>query len=415
MASANDLTTRVCIAGGGPAGMMLGLLLARSGVDVVVLEKHADFFRDFRGDTVHPSTLNLIDQLGLRAAFDSIPHKPLPRMDVVVNGIRIHAIDFSSLPRPNRILALMPQWDLLNMLVEEASLSPHFELRMSTEAVDLIRRDGRVVGVLARGTEGSLQIDAELTIAADGRGSTVRSALGLHEQEFGVPVDVTWFRLDRPPGGVPDTLGYLSETGLLITIPRPDYFQCGLVIPKGSFDSLREGGLGAFRERVISAAPRLKDVVSGLQGWDQVRLLSVQIDRLESWTAPGALCIGDAAHAMSPVFGVGINYAVQDAVAAANLLVPVLRATTSPQAIDAAAQAVQKRRDLPTVLMQRVQLAIHRVIGQGIGRRVLHNPPTRTERAVLRLLIPIVRPFAARLVGYGFRPERIDPAVLRRS
>jgi 2-polyprenyl-6-methoxyphenol hydroxylase-like FAD-dependent oxidoreductase len=415
MASADDLTTRVCIAGAGPAGMMLGLLLARAGVDVVVLEKHADFFRDFRGDTVHPSTLNLVDQLGLRSAFDSIPHKPLPRMDVVVNGIRIHAVDFSSLPQPNRFLALMPQWDLLSMLAEAASRSPHFELLMSTEAVGLIRRDGRVVGVQARGPEGGLQIDAELTIAADGRDSTVRSALGLHEKEYGVPVDVTWFRLDRPAGELPDTLGYLSEKGLLITIPRPDYFQCGLVIPKGSFTSLQESGLGAFRQRIISAAPRLADAVSGLQSWDEVRLLSVQIDRLESWTAPGALCIGDAAHAMSPVFGVGINYAIQDAVAAANLLVPVLRATASPLAIDAATHAVQQRRERPTALMQRVQLAIHRVIGRGNGRRVLHNPPTRAERAVLRLLIPLVRPVAARLVGYGFRPERIDPTVLWRS
>jgi 2-polyprenyl-6-methoxyphenol hydroxylase-like FAD-dependent oxidoreductase len=401
------VTTRVCIAGGGPAGVMLGLLMARAGVDVVVLEKHADFFRDFRGDTVHPSTLNLIDQLGLRDVFEAIAHTELPRLDVVVNGIRIHAIDFSGLPRPNRAITLMPQWDLLTMLAEEGSRSPHFDLRMSTEVVDVVRRDGRVVGVLARSGEGILQIDAELTIGADGRESTVRAALGVREREFGVPIDVTWFRLERPAEGLPDTLGYFSKSGLLITIPRPDYLQCGLLIPKGSFASLQEAGLETFRERVVSAAPRLHTVVRALESWDQIKLLAVQIDRLETWTAPGALCIGDAAHAMSPVFGVGINYAIQDAVAAANLLVPVLRNSASPAAIDAAAHAVQRRREWPTVMMQRIQLGVHRIIGKGSGVRLLHKPPTRTERAVLRALIPLLRPLAARLVGYGFRPERI--------
>jgi 2-polyprenyl-6-methoxyphenol hydroxylase-like FAD-dependent oxidoreductase len=408
----DSVTTRVCIAGGGPAGVMLGLLLARAGIDVVVLEKHADFFRDFRGDTVHPSTLNLIDQLGIRREFDAIPHIPLPRLDAVVNGVRIHAIDFSSLPRPNRVVTLMPQWDLLNMLAAEASRSPHFDLHLDSEVVDVIRDSGRVVGVLARTGEGSLQVDAELTIAADGRDSTVRAALGMREREFGVPVDVTWFRLERPAGRLPDTLGYLSESGFLITIPRPDYLQCGLLIPKGSFASLQQHGLNAFRDRIVSAAPRLRNVVERLEDWDQVKLLAVQIARLESWTAPGALLIGDAAHAMSPVFGVGINYAIQDAVAAANLLVPVLRNSPAPTAIDSAARAVQLRRERPTTMMQRVQLGVHRVIGEGSGVRVLRNPPTRSQRAVLRLLIPTIRPLAARLVGYGFRPERISATIL---
>ncbi|MCU1476186.1 MAG: monooxygenase [Subtercola sp.] len=406
------LKTRVCIAGGGPAGIMLGLLLSRAGIDVVVLEKHADFFRDFRGDTVHPSTLNLIDQLGLREAFDRIEQTLLPRLDAVVNGVRIHAIEFSSLPGPNRAIALMPQWDLLKLLADEAARSPHFDLRMNAEVVDVVRSDGRVTGVLARTADGLLQVDAELTVAADGRDSTVRKALKLPERTFGVPVDVTWFRLDRPAEPLPDTLGYLSSSGFVITIPRPDYLQCGLLIAKGSFASLQNDGLEAFRERIARAAPRLKDVAQGLREWDQIKLLSVQISRLDTWSVPGALCIGDAAHAMSPVFGVGINYAVQDAVATANLLTPVFRGDVSPASIDAATRAVQQRRERPTALMQRIQRSVHRALGKGAGVRLLHNPPTPVERTVLRVVIPIIRPIAARVVGYGFRPETISPAIM---
>jgi 2-polyprenyl-6-methoxyphenol hydroxylase-like FAD-dependent oxidoreductase len=305
----------------------------------------------------------------------------------------------------------MPQWDLLRLLADDASRSPHFELRMNSDVVDVVRREGRVIGVLARTPDGLLQVDADLTIAADGRGSTVRTALGLHEREFGVPVDVTWFRLERPAEKLPDTLGYLSESALLITIPRPEYLQCGLVIPKGSFSSLRDEGLPAFRQRIVSAAPRLRQAAEGLQDWNQVKLLAVQIDRLDSWWVPGALCIGDAAHAMSPVFGVGINYAIQDAVAAANLLVPVLRTGGSPAELDAAAHAVQHRRQRPTALMQRVQRIVHRGIGTGSGLRVLHNPPTRAERLVLRSVLPVIRPLAARVIGYGFRPERLRGAA----
>ena len=411
-----EISTRVCIAGGGPAGMMLGLLLGRAGIDVVVLEKHADFFRDFRGDTVHPSTMNLIDQLGIRDAFERIPHARLPRLDAVVDGIRLHAIDFRSLPKPNREVTLMPQWDLLDLLAEEARRSPSFRLVMDADVTGVTWTGQRVTGLMAQTPGGELRVRADLTVAADGRDSTVRQALDLGVDQFGVPIDLTWFRLDRPVEPVPDTLGYLRDGSVLITIPRPEYLQCGLLIPKAGFSDVKDAGLGAFRDRIRRVAPRLGSVADGLQSWDQVKLLSVQIDRVQRWSRGGALCIGDAAHAMSPVFGVGINYAVQDAVAAANILVPVLRESgVGPAAIDRALVRVERRRRMPTTLMQRVQMVVHGVIGRGRDMVVLHNPPTVGERLAIRLVLPLVRPLIARLVGYGFRPERIDADVLGES
>lgn len=406
--------TRVCIAGGGPAGVMLGLLLARRGIDVIVLEKHADFFRDFRGDTVHPSTLNVIDQLGLRAEFDAIPHAPLRTLDAVVDGVRVHAIDFASLPAPNRFVALMPQWDLLDMLATAGRRHPTFRLHMGAEVTGTIVEDGRIVGVEAQTADGSLRVEADLTVGADGRASTVRASLGLAAVEYGVPIDVAWFRIPRPVEPLPDTLVWASPIAALVTIPRPDYLQCGMLIPKGSFDRVRADGIGAFRVRIGDAAPRLVGVAGELASFDDVKLLSVQIDRLHRWWRPGAVCIGDAAHAMSPIFGVGINYAVQDAVAAANLLVPVLRyPNATPLRIDQALAALQRRRAMPTALMQRIQRGAHAVIGSGGGLHLLHNPPTRRERIVMRAVIPVARPVLARIVGYGFRPERIGGAAQR--
>ena len=405
------LSTEVCIVGGGPAGMFLGLLLARAGIDVVVLEKHDDFLRDFRGDTVHPSTLDLLDQLGLREEFDAIPQTRLRKVDMVVNGLRLHAIDFGLLHRPNAEIALMPQWDLLDLLAGEAKKHPSFTLVMNAEVTAVTHRGNRIGGVRARTPDGVLRIDAAITIAADGRDSTVRRALRLAVQQHGVPIDVLWFRLDRPTAKLPDTLGWIGRDAMVITIPRADYLQCGLLIPKGSFPDLRAAGLAAFRALVASAAPRLTDVLENLADWDEVKLLSVQIDRLTRWSVPGALCIGDAAHAMSPAFGVGINYAIQDAVATANILVPVLRSGADAAALDEAATRVERRRARPTAWMQRIQLALHRTIAHG-GAELLHAPPTLRERVLLANLLPIVKPLAVRMVGYGFRPERIDAAVL---
>ncbi|HKD96692.1 MAG TPA: FAD-dependent oxidoreductase [Micromonosporaceae bacterium] len=421
-----ELSTEVCVAGGGPAGVVLGLLLARAGVEVVVLEKHADFFRDFRGDTVHPSTLDLIDQLGVRDEFERIPHTRVTTLDVVVNGVRLRPLDLRSLRGPNREIALMPQWDLLDLLANEGRRHPGFRLVMGAEVTDVRREAGRVTGVVARTGSGELMVTAPVTVAADGRGSTVRRRLGLPVREYGVPIDVLWLRLPRPATPLPDTLGYLTGGSMVITIPRPDYLQCGMLIPKGSFDEVRARGLPAFRDGIARAAPPLREVVDALTDWDDVKLLSVQVNRLPRWSVGGALCIGDAAHAMSPAFGVGINYAVQDAVATANILVPVLRrrpgttaAVDAPAvdaaAVDAAFQRVQRRRARPTALMQGLQVRVHRVIADGGGMRLFHSPPTRVERATAAAVVRVVRPLGARLVGYGFRPERIKPHVLRGS
>lgn len=399
-----------CIVGGGPAGMMLGLLLARSGVDVTVLEKHADFFRDFRGDTIHPSTLDLIDQLGLRAKFAQIPQSSITTLDLVVGGTRLRPVDFGTLRGPNKRIALMPQWDFLDLLAKEGGGLENFHLLMGVEATGLLHNAGAVSGVRAQGPDGPVEVTASLTVAADGRGSTVREAAGLYPDAMGVPIDVLWFRLPTPPSPPPDTLGYLRSGTLVITIPRNGYYQMGMLIPKGGFDAVRNAGLAAFRERIRAAAPFLAPSLAALQDWEQVKLLSVQLDRLKQWSVPGLLCIGDAAHAMSPVFGVGVNYAVQDAVAAARLLAPPLLAGHPTE--DAMAR-LQRRREWPVRLMQPLQQRVHRVISGAAAGQLGVMPPWQARAATLASVV--ARPLMARLVGRGFLPERIRGAAPHRS
>ncbi|HEU4849639.1 MAG TPA: FAD-dependent oxidoreductase [Terrimesophilobacter sp.] len=412
------MTTTCCISGGGPAGIMLGLLLARAGVDVVVLEKHADFFRDFRGDTIHPSTIDLLDQLGLRERFDAIPQSEIHTLDVVVNGNRLTPVDFSRLHRKNEYIALMPQWDFLSLLAEEGKRYPGFHLMMGAEATGILRdgdSDGdgdaggaRVRGVTATTKDGPIEIEALLTVAADGRDSAVRDSAGLVPVDFGVAIDLLWFRLPRTKVNPPDTLAYLDAESMVITIPRHDYYQAGMLIPKGGYPDVQAAGLEDFRARIVRVAPFLAEVVGSLQDWDQVKLLTVQVDRLEQWWQDGLLCIGDAAHAMSPAFGVGVNYAIQDAVATANLLVDNLRAgavTTEDLA------RVQARRLPPVARMQPIQLRLHNVIAKPGGGGFLANPMRWWQRAAAAVLLPILRRISARIVGRGFRPEVIGPQL----
>ncbi|RAN79714.1 hypothetical protein B5P43_13110 [Bacillus sp. SRB_336] len=419
------METTCCIAGGGPAGMMLGLLLAREGVDVTVLEKHADFFRDFRGDTIHPSTLDLIDQLGLREKFLRIPQDSITTLDVVVGGTRLTPVDFGTLGGPNKRIALMPQWDFLDLLAQEARKLDNFHLLMETEATGLLH-DGpaasspaasspapsspaasspavpAVCGVLAQAPGGALRITAPLTVAADGRASLLRDAAALRPETLGVPIDVLWFRLPTPPSPPPDTLGYLRHGTMLITIPRTGYYQMGMLIPKGGFAQIRSDGLPAFRQRIRTSAPFLAQAVESLLDWEEVKLLSVQLDRLKQWSVPGLLCIGDAAHAMSPVFGVGVNYAVQDAVAAARLLAsPLLTGLPTDEAV----RRIQRRREWPVRLMQPLQQQVHKIVS-GASAASLDSMPWWQAR-LSTLGSRAARPVMARLVGRGFLPERL--------
>ncbi|MET1085710.1 MAG: FAD-dependent oxidoreductase [Arthrobacter sp.] len=389
------------IAGGGPAGMVLGYLLARRGLRVTVLEKHADFLRDFRGDTVHPSTVTLLGELGLREKFLELPLTRLSTLDAVVDGQRLTIVDFGTLPAPDNFLVLTPQWDFLNFLARETAAFPTFELRMLTEASGLIIEEGHVRGVRARTSDGGLEIRAALTVAADGRESALRTAAGLAPDNFGVPIDVLWFNLPKPPDPPPPTLGYISAQGLVLTIDRGDRYQSGMAIRKGGFDGLRAGGIGALQARITGAAPFLRPVVETLTDWDQVKLLSVQINRLRRWYRPGFIAIGDAAHAMSPMFGVGVNFAIQDAVALANAIAEDLATGGAPTEKLA---AVQRRRELPVKIVQQVQRNGHRVLLRAtVGSRIA----PRWFVMLLRAASPLLRPVAARFVGIGIRPEHV--------
>ncbi|MGC1485395.1 MAG: FAD-dependent oxidoreductase [Candidatus Acidiferrum sp.] len=396
------ISTRCCIAGGGPAGMMLALLLARMGVDVFVLEKHADFLRDFRGDTIHPSTLEVMHELGILEEFLKRPHQEVTELAGQVGQDTVTIADFTHLPTHCRFLALMPQWDFLNFIKEQAARYPAFHLRMQAEVTDLLEERGIVRGLRAKTPDGPLEVRAQLSIGADGRRSVVRQRANLKVIDLGAPMDVMWMRLSRSPNDPGQTLGRFDRGKILVMINRESYWQCAFVIPKGEADLIRRKGLPSFRESIIELEPFLRDRVDELSDWKDVSLLTVAIDRLSQWSRPGLLCIGDAAHAMSPIGGVGINLAIQDAVATANLLGPtLLREAPSESEL----LAVQQRRSFPTRATQRLQVAIQ----NNVIRRVLGSSQALSLPWPLKLLRrwPILRRIPARLVGVGFRPEHV--------
>jgi len=399
--SPNEIGTTCCVVGGGPAGMMLGFLLARAGVDVVVLEKHADFLRDFRGDTVHPSTLELIAELGLLEAFLTLPHQEARRLKVVVGDREYDGPDFSHLPTRCKFIALMPQWDFLDFLAAQGKRFPAFHLLMQAEVGDLVEEGGRIAGVRAHTEQGKVTVRADLVVAADGRHSTVRELAGMRVRDYGVPIDVLWFRLSKRADEPSAVLGRVRNGRIMVTLDRGDYFQCGLIIRKGDFEAIKARGLDAFRDGIVDTAPFLRDGVAALASWEQVKLLTVQVNRLPVWHRPGLLCIGDAAHAMSPAGGVGVNLAVQDAVATANLLADKLRRRA---VTDDDLAAVQQRRELPVRLIQAGQVFIHRRM---FGPHGEPFPLSWPARKLLPLLLPLLRRAAARFVGIGFRPEHV--------
>ena len=383
--------------------MMLGLLLARAGVDVVVLEKHADFLRDFRGDTIHPSTLELMHELGLLQQFLELPHQKVTELGGRFGQRLYRFAEFSHLPTACKFIALMPQWDFLDFIADQGRRYPGFQLKMRAEATDLIFEGDRVAGVRATTPEGPIEVRATLTVGCDGRHSIVREKAGLAVDDFGVPMDVLWFRLSRRPDDSMATGGVFAKGRIFVMLNRGDYWQCAYVIPKGSMEEVRRRGIEAFRDEVARTEPGVSDRVTEIAGWDHVHLLTVTVNRLRTWHRPGLLCIGDAAHAMSPVGGVGINLAVQDAVAAANVLADPLYQKRDVTPLLA---KVQERRTFPTRATQRLQLAMQNTIITGAlkGGDDFKPPPA------LRLLdrCAYLRRIPARLLGFGFRPEHIQ-------
>lgn len=395
--------TECCIAGGGPAGLMAGYLLARAGVQVVVLEKHGDFLRDFRGDTVHPSTLDIMDELGLLDRFLKLPHQKVEQLTGLVGDTPVAIADFTHLPVRAKYIALMPQWDFLNFLAGEGKRYSGFDVLMKTEATDLIEANGAVVGVRARGDDGSFRdILADVVIAADGRGSVLRDKAGLSVEDLGAPMDALWFKVPAHPADSDQTMGRFGAGYILVQLFRGDYWQCAYVIPKGALDDIKTKGIDAFRDLIFEAGPFDRERLQALRSWDDVKLLTVRVDRLKTWYRPGFLAIGDAAHAMSPIGGVGVNLAVQDAVAAANRLArPLREGTVSVSDLE----AVQTRRMFPTRVIQAIQVAAqNNIIGPTLRLKEKPTPPF-----ALRLMqrFPVLRRIPARVLGLGVRREHV--------
>jgi 2-polyprenyl-6-methoxyphenol hydroxylase-like FAD-dependent oxidoreductase len=404
--STAKISTDCVIAGGGPAGMMLGFLLARAGVDVTVLEKHNDFLRDFRGDTVHPSTLQVMHELGLLEKFLKLPHSEIRTANLEIGDRYFTIGDFTRLPTVCKFIALMPQWDFLDFLAGEAKAFAKFHLVMETKADDLLTQDGTVIGVAATGPDGPFEIRAGLTVAADGRRSTLRDRSGLEVQDLGAPFDVLWLRLPVLPGDPVDLIGKVKNGQLFVMIYRTDYWQCAYLIPKDGFDAIKAEGLDNFCDRLKSiagfAAGRIDDAIPD---FDQIKLLTVTVDRLKNWARPGLVCIGDAAHAMSPIGGVGINLAIQDAVATANLLGPVLQQGT-PAFADL--KTVQARREFPTKVIQAFQVAAQNfILAPTLRSMKTPKPPLFVK---LFDAMPWLRQFPARFIGMGVRPEHVKLA-----
>jgi 2-polyprenyl-6-methoxyphenol hydroxylase-like FAD-dependent oxidoreductase len=402
-----DISARCIVAGGGPAGMMTGYLLARAGVEVVVLEKHADFNRDFRGDTIHPSTLELMHELGLLDEFLKLPHQEVPQLKGIFNGRLVPITDFSRLPTHCKFIAFMPQWDFLNFFAAKAKRCPSFALHMEHEVVDLIFDQERVVGVRVKTPDGERDFRADLVIGADGRHALTHTRAGFEIEELGAPIDALWMHISKREGDPEQLFGFFRHGKLLVLINRDDYYQAGFVIPKGGIEEIKQRGLPALYDEIVALAPFLKERITELDDWSKIKLLTVQINRLRHWAREGLLCIGDSAHAMSPAGGVGINLALQDAVATANLLAAKLR--DGPVSL-ADLEQVQKRREWPTRVIQAMQAFIHRHVVTGRESRRGDSLPI-----LLRLLLwfPPLRSLPARLIGLGPRPEHIhSPAAL---
>ncbi len=398
------IRTTCCIAGGGPAGMTLGMLLARAGVAVIVLEKHGDFLRDFRGDTIHPSTLELLHELGILEEFLRLPHQRMQQLKVTINDAEVVALDFSSLSTRCKYTALMPQWDFLNFIAAQAKRYANFQLLMNTEAIGTIEKSGRVVGVEAKTEQGNLNVYADLVVGADGRYSILRERAGMEVEDVGVPIDQLWFRVAKTADDLEPFLVRIRNEKRLVMLDRGDYYQCGSIIRKGTYEEIKSRGLGAFRKEIVSVAPFLLGAIDEIDDWEKVKLLTVQVNRLRRWYRPGLLFIGDAAHAMSPVGGVGVNLAIQDAVASVNLLADRLRKGNCE--IDHL-RKVQERREWPARMIQGIQVFIHRQTYKSKSDSESAISIPWPVRSLLWLLTPLLRRAASRVCGIGFRAEHI--------